>query len=381
MAGVSAVRFPHSWSDLNVVLGHDWLVGMRGGERVVELLCAGFPRAPMYTLVHDPASVSAVINAHPIHTPPAARFIPMFASHYRYLLPVLPALVETLKVPEADLILSTSHCVVKGIKPVGRTRHLCYCFTPMRYAWLFYSEYFGTSGLKKSVLTRILARLRDWDRRTSDRVDRFVAISQHVRARIRDFYGRDADVVYPPVNTSYWTPAHSPPGNYDLLVSALVPYKRVDLAVRAYQRTDRRLLVVGTGPQARELRRIASSNVSFLGWRTDNEILGLYRGCRLLVFPGEEDFGIVPVEAQACGRPVVAYARGGALETVREGETGLFFKQQTEEALVDAVEKCAAVDWDPNVIRINAERFSAERFISDLSASISECLQTRQAER
>jgi hypothetical protein len=205
-------------------------------------------------------------------------------------------------------------------------------------------------------------------------VDRFVAISEHIRARIQAAYGREADVVYPPVAVDRWTPRPGPPGAYDLVVSALVPYKRVDLAVRAYSRLGFPLRVVGTGGEQKRLRALAGPNVTIAGWQPDERILEEYRGCRALVFPGEEDFGIVPVEAQACGKPVIALARGGALETVREGVTGVFFREQTEQALLAAVRECARRAWDAAAIRAHAEQFGPDRFLAGLTACIERCL-------
>jgi glycosyltransferase involved in cell wall biosynthesis len=220
-------------------------------------------------------------------------------------------------------------------------------------------------------LRPLLARLRRWDRAVSVRVDRFVAISAHVQRRIHAFYGRDSDIVYPPVDTERCTPGPSDDGEFDLVVSALVPYKRVDLAVRAYaQLPGRRLVVVGVGTDQSALQRIAPPNVTFLGWQTDDAVLDLYRRCRLLVFPGEEDFGIVPLEAQACGRPVVAYGCGGVLETVRDGETGIHFHAQTPDCLADAVNRCGATTWDRSAIRRHAEKFSVSVFIAGLESAM-----------
>ena len=365
-----------------VIMAHDWLTGMRGGERVLEVLCRSFPQASIYTLIHNPAAVSDVINAHPVMTSWLQR-VPGIRQHYRYFLPFFPGAIERLQPMAADLLISTSHCVAKGLRPPQGARHLCYCFTPMRYAWLFYEEYFGGNPLKKMALTPYLSRLRAWDRATCNRVDRFVALSRHVQKRILTFYGREADVVYPPVNTSFWTPA-SPEvactdaqranGAYDLIVSALVPYKKIELAVRAYTRLGYPLKIVGTGTQYTRLRRMAGARIEFMGRLDDERIRDLYRHCRLLVFPGEEDFGIVPVEAQACGRPVVAYGIGGVLETVLDGQTGIFFHAQTEAALLAAIEQGAATMWDPVAIRANAERFSEANFISGLTASIARCM-------
>ncbi|MBI2441949.1 MAG: glycosyltransferase [Lentisphaerae bacterium] len=365
-----------------VILAHDWLTGMRGGERVLEVLCRLFPRAPLYTLLHNPEAISADINAHKVTTS-WLQYVPFIRKNYRYFLPFFPGAIERLRAASADLLISTSHCVAKGLPPPPGARHLCYCFTPMRYAWGFYEEYFGRNPLKKKALQPFLNRLRDWDRRTNDRVDLFVALSRHVQRRIRSFYGRDADVVYPPVNLSFWTPAPEAADNaqrsdgaYDLIVSALAPYKKIDLAVRAYNRLGFPLKIVGAGTEYQRLRRIAREHIQFLGRLDDEQIRNLYRYCRALVFPGEEDFGIVPVEVQACGRPVVAFGYGGALETVVDGQTGVFFQTQTEGDLLEAVEQAAATRWNPATIRANAMRFSEENFISGLTASIARCMGT-----
>ena len=368
------VTFPPNWSGLNVALAHDWLTGMRGGERVIEWLCRGFPRAPIYTLIHDPARISATINAHPVHTS-ALQHVPGIARRYRYFLPLYPAAVAGLPVPDADVLISTSHCVAKSLRVRPGARHLCYCFTPMRYAWLFHDEYLGRNPLKRALAAPVLAALRHWDRATAARVDRFVTLSHHVQDRIRRFYGRDADVVYPPVDVDYFTPGGAEePDGFDLIVSALVPYKRVDLAVRVYTQLGRPLKIAGTGTGFAALQKIAGPNIEFLGWQGDEQLRELYRRCRLLVFPGEEDFGIVPLEAHACGRPVVALARGGALETLVEGSTAVFFHEQTEPALAAAVQAAAAQRWSRAVIRQQAERFAPQQFIDGIAASLEKCL-------
>ncbi len=366
------LRFPPEWNRLEVTLSHDWLTGMRGGERVLELLCEGFPRAPLHTLLHVAGSVSPPIAAHPIQSS-WLQHVPGIARHYRRYLPVFPATIGARAPVGGDLLISTSHCVAKGLRTRPGTRHLCYCFTPMRYAWTFHDEYFGGNALKKALAMPVLAALRRWDRRTAPRVDRFVAISEHVRARIRAFYGREADVVYPPVDTQRCTPGPNVPGRFDLVVSALVPYKRIDLAVRAYGRIGFPLKIVGLGGEANRLRAMAPPNVDIMGWLPDDAVRDLYRQCRLLIFPGEEDFGIVPLEAQACGRPVVAYRRGGALETIVDGVTGMFFDTQSEDALAAAVARAADHAWDPDSIRTHAERFGPQRFIDQLAESIRRC--------
>jgi len=366
-------EYPENWKEMNIVLAHDWLTGMRGGERVLELLCSGFPAATVCTLIHNRTAISDTINSHPIVTSSLQR-LPGVVGYYRYLLPFMPSAIERMSPPESDLIISTSHCVAKGLKSRPGTRHLCYCFTPMRYAWTFYDEYFGGNTVKKMFLKPVLARMRAWDRSASDRIDRFVAISEHVRKRIREFYDRDADVVFPPVDLDYYTPGGQVAADFDLVVSALVPYKRIDLAVRAYTRTGYPLKIIGVGTETNALKKLAGGNIEFLGWQSYGVIREMFRNCRQLIFPGEEDFGLVPVEVQACGRPVVAFGRGGILETVNEGESGIFFESQTEDALIAAVEHSAAMKWDLETIRKSALRFSIGNFISGLDESISRVL-------
>ena len=366
---------------LDVILSHDWLLGTRGAERVLEVLCATFEYAPVYTLLYDRSVSGPLVNRHAVRTSLLQRVPGITArrrgrgSFYRYFLPVFPFAIEQFRLPEVDIVISSSHCVAKGVRPKGHSKHLCYCLTPMRYAWLFYDEYFGVNPVKRVLLAPILAALRRWDRRSSQRVDRFVAISTCVRERIRQFYERDADVVFPPVDTDRLTPGGGNAGSYDLIVSGLSPLKRIDLAVSVYNRTGARLKIIGAGPLMAHLRGTAKSNIEFLGEVGDEAVLEAYRGCRMLVFPGIDDFGLVPVEAQSCGKPVVAFAQGGALDTVEEGVTGVFFREQTTESLHEAVEVCASKNWDRIAIRAGAERFGVDRFRRELAASIERCME------
>jgi len=363
-------KYPDNWKTKKVILAHDWLTGMRGGERVLEILCDGFPKAPVYTLFRNQAAISEKINSHPVWTS-YLQFFPGITKQYKNLLPLFPGAIELMRPENADLLISTSHCVAKALPHEKDCKHLCYCFTPMRYAWLFFDEYFGNKPVFRYLAKPILAWLRRWDKRTASSVDVFVAISEHVRKRIKNFYGRDADVVYPPVDTDTWTPSPVPTLNsYDLVVSALVPYKRVDLAVKAASKTGFPLKIVGTGNEFNTMLPMAGKHVEFLGYKSDAEILELYRNCRMLIFPGEEDFGIVPVEAQACGKPVVAFAKGGALETIVDGVTGVFFQEQSVESLTAAMVLCAAKKWDPISIRKHAQKFDTQVFIDNLNKVI-----------
>lgn len=370
----TGVTYPAQWKDMRVALAHDWLTGMRGGEKCLELIAKGFPAAPLYVLLHKRGSVSATIENRRIHTS-ALQAIPGISRYYRYFLPTFPLAIRTLGHPDAELLISTSHCAAKGLPVRAGTKHLCYCFTPMRYAWTFHDEYFGASRVKQALLAPPLAMMRVWDKSNSSNVDRFVAISRHVQKRIEQFYGRESDVVYPPADTDFYTPdSQERREDIDLIVSALVPYKRVDLAVSAYAKSGRRLLVVGTGTEFEKLRAAAGPNITFLGWQSNEAIRKLYRTCRFLVFPGEEDFGIVPVEAMACGMPVLAFARGGAMETVAPGTTGMFFEKQTAESLNACRRDAGDASWDEAAIRKHAERFSQQAFIDGLDASMRRCL-------
>ena len=346
---------------------------MRGGERCLELLCRGFPNAPVYTLIHNREKISDAINRHSI-TPSPLQKIPGIFKNYRWFLPFFPSAIRSFSPPDCDLLISTSHCVAKALPLKPGTKHLCYCFTPMRYAWTFHDEYLGERSLKRTLAAPVLARLREFDRENSAGVTRFVAISGHVRDRIQKFYGREADVVYPPVDTDFYTPLTGARGDYDLIVSALVPYKKVDLAVRAYAKIGFPLKVIGTGTEFEKLKSQAARNIEFLGWKSDEDVREFYRRCRCLIFPGEEDFGIVPIEAQSCGKPVVAFRRGGLVETIVDGATGIFFDEQNEDALAAAVSRAESKRWDIAAIRTNAERFSMQRFIDGMDAALRRCM-------
>jgi glycosyltransferase involved in cell wall biosynthesis len=352
-----------------VALVHDWLTGMRGGERCLEVFCELFPSADLYTLLHVPGSVSAAIESRRIVTSFIQR-LPRAERRYRHYLPLFPAAVRSFDLRGYDLVLSSSHAVAKSVRVPAEALHVCYCFTPMRYVWDLYDDYFGPrSGLAARVLMPpVAAWLRRWDRRTAAGVHQFVAISRFVADRIRRAYGRDADVIYPPVDVSRFR-VDDAPGEFYLVVSALTPYKRVDLAVEACNRLGRRLVVVGTGSEDRRLRALAGPTVELLGWRDDAQTAELYARCRALLFPPLEDFGITPLEAMAAGRPVIAFGEGGARETVvppggGEPPTGLFFAHQTAEDLVDAIRRfeASAQQFEPKALRRRAETFDRPLF-------------------
>lgn len=367
-------NFPNNWKNINVGLCHDWLTGMRGGERVLELLCQAFPEAAISTLIAKPEAVSEIINSHPIYTSKLQK-IPNISKSYRKFLPIMPMAVRTIPKPNCDLLITTNHCVAKAIPIHEHTKHICYCFTPMRYAWTFYEEYFGSNPIKAAFVKPMLATLRHWDKKTASNVTQFVAISKHIQKRIKNFYGLDSEIVYPHVEIDKWTISKSKPTkDYDLIVSALVPYKKVDLAVQAYNKSGFPLRIIGTGSGLDALKAIAKNNITFLQRQSDESILQHYRNCRMLIFPGEEDFGIVPLEAQACGRPVVAFNKGGATETIIKNVSGVFFNEQNVTSLNEAIEKCAAADWNPEEIRANAEKFGPDNFIDGMNNVINKVM-------
>ena len=353
-------------SDLRVALVHDWLTGMRGGEKVLEVLCELYPDATLFTLLHNKGAMSPTIENMRVQTS-FVQTLPFKEDHYRHYLPLFPRAIESFDFSGYDLIVSTSHCVAKGAKPVGNALHICYCFTPMRYVWEQYAEYFGKgrAGIAtRTAMALVAPGLRNWDVRASSRVHFFVADSENVARRIERYYARAADVIHGPVNTSLFKPSGNP-GDYYLMVTALVPYKRVDLAVDTFNQLGVRLVIIGSGPDEEKLKAKAASNIEFLGWEGDEILAKFYANCRALIFPGIEDFGIVPLEAMASGRPVIAFAQGGALETVvgnGENPTGVFFYEQSVDALKKAIKEFESRQFDSTAIRKHAEKFDRKRF-------------------
>jgi glycosyltransferase involved in cell wall biosynthesis len=356
---------------LKVGLVHDWLTGMRGGERVLEVLCECFPQASLHTLLHVPGTVSPTIERHRPQTS-FLQQIPGIARLYRHLLPLYPLAIETLDVGTPDLVISTSHCAAKSVPTRPGTRHLCYCFTPVRYAWDQFDAYFGperVGRVRSAVMRRLLDRFARWDQRTSVRPDRYVAISQYVARRIGRYYNRRSAVVYPPVDTKYFTPGTAGREGFALVVSALVPYKRVDVAVGACRKLGVPLRIVGQGPEARALSRLGGPGVEFLGGLVDADVREMYRRAAVVLLPGEEDFGLVPVEAQACGTPVVALARGGATETVVDGRTGALTGEGVD-ACAAGIKRMLDQPPAPAACRAQAERFSTERFVQEITDAV-----------
>ncbi len=349
------------YAPYRVALVHDWLTGMRGGEKCLEVLCELFPDAPIFTLLAYPEQLSRTIRRHEIRTSFLQR-LPFARNGYRNYLPLFPRAIESFDLDEFDLVISTSHAVAKGVIPAARALHVSYVHTPMRYIWNMFDAYFGKNqvgSIKRAFIGYAAKRLRRWDVASFERVDHFIANSHHVRKRIEQYWQRTAEVIYPPVDVGRFQVSHEP-GEYFLVVSALVPYKRVDIAIEACNKIHHPLRIIGDGPEKERLKALAGPTVRFEGWLSSDEISAGFQHCKALLFPGEEDFGIVPVEAMACGKPVVAFGVGGATETVVEGQTGVFFRKQCAEALIEAIRDLESRTWRPEMIRKHAESFDRE---------------------
>jgi glycosyltransferase involved in cell wall biosynthesis len=375
-----------TWSnELRIAIVHYWFVARRGGERVVEALAEMFPQADFYTLVLDRKALAPALQTRTFTTS-FLQALPGSKHYYRKLLPLFPLALEQFRLDDYDLVISSESGPAKGVLTRGDTCHICYCHTPMRYIWDAYHRYRQASGLiARTAFSLVAHYMRNWDFATASRVDHFIANSENVASRIRKHYRREARVINPPVNISsgYISDAVE---DYYLVVGQLVDYKRIDLAIEACNRLARPLRIIGHGEQYKRLRRLAGPTVQFLGSQPDEDVHKNYSRCRALLFPGEEDFGIVPVEAQSFGRPVIAYGRGGALETVRGlfteelkdplNSTGIFFREQSVESLVNAIKALEAIEsrLDPEFIRTQVERFDVSRFKAEMSEFIAEKL-------
>jgi len=372
---------------MRVAIVHDWLTGMRGGEKVLEILCEMFPQAEIFTLFYNKGKLTPIIENRKIHVSFLQNF-PFARNKYRNYLPFFPAAIERFNLRGFDLVLSSSHCVAKGARPQKNAYHICYCYTPMRYVWFFFDAYFGhCSPIKKSMLSIISNYLKRWDLATTSRVTDFVAISETVRTRIQNIYKRDAHVIYPPVDVGKFNLApQKPREDFYLCVSALVPYKRIDVLVEAFNvMKDKKLYIVGEGNSRAELEKIAKgANITFLGRQSDGVLCDLYQRARGFIYTAEEDFGIAPLEAQATGLPVIGFSKGGLLETViplrganrTQPPTGIFFHAQETHALIGAVEEFEKRkgEFVPEALRANSLRFSESQFRRSMNEFIQRSL-------
>ncbi len=362
---------------MRIALVHDWLNQQGGAEQVLETLVDLYPSVPIYTSIFWRQAMPVDYGAWDVRTSFMDR-LPLVKRHHQPFLPLYPLAFESFDFSGYDLVLSNKSGFCHGIITSEETCHICYCLTPTRYLWDFrhYAQREDIGRAGQALLQPILSYLRLWDRLAADRVDHFIAISRTVKERIARLYRRDSVVIHPPVDTERFCPADGRLDDYYLIVSRLVPYKRVDLAVRAMTKLDRPLLVVGEGRDQASLEKMAGPSVTFAGRVSDQELVSLLASCRAFIFPGLDDFGIAPVETMASGRPVIAFAGGGALDSVVEGETGLFFHHQTPEDLAAAIERFEALDFDSTAIRRHAERFGRPVFEKKLTAFVEEALET-----
>lgn len=374
-----------NFDDLRVAIIHYWFVGLGGGERVVDALAEMFPQADIFTLLLNPSSLSPTLRSRKI-TSSFLQRVPGAKRYYQKLLPLFPLAIENLPVDDYDLVISSESGPAKGVLTRPGVCHICYCHTPMRYVWDMYRSYqTGVPGgkLGRALYSIIAHYVRQWDYATSARVDYFVANSRNVAARIRKYYRREAEVIHPPVEMdSYSLSVDRGHQDFYLVVSRLVPYKRIDLAIAACNELRRPLVVIGDGEARAALQRMAGPSVRFLGFQPDEVVREHYQRCRALLFPGEEDMGLTPIEAQASGRPVIAFGRGGALETVQgffsgdatcvESYTGVFFKEQSANSLLEAIRTFESVEsrFCPTYIRSQVERFDTSRFRTEMGAFI-----------
>lgn len=358
-----------------IAIVHDWLVVSAGGESVLRDLLVAFPEARVFSLIEKLTETDrADLGLGVVHTS-VLQHVPGIAQRYRQFLPVMPLAMRSLDVSDFDIVISVSHAVAKGIRTHDRQLHLCYCLSPMRYAWDLREQYLQESGLNGTARGRVarllLNRLQRWDAKNSKDVDEFLTLSNYIRERIQRAYQRDAAVIYPPVDTDFFTPSGEARGEYYITASRFVPYKRIDMIAEAFaDLPDRRLVIVGTGPDDAKIRALAGPNVESLGYQSRTALRRLLQGARAFVFAADEDFGIAPVEAQACGIPVIAFGRGGATETVRGLDaaepTGLLYGEQSAEGLAEAIRTFESASgqgrFSTDACRRNAERFSRERF-------------------
>jgi len=349
-------------SNPKIAIVCDWLTNFAGAERCILALHELFPLAPIYTTIFSPKKMPEFAGAD--IRPSFLQNWPLAKKRWQIYLPLMPAAIESLDLRGFDVIISTSHAVAKGIITKPEQLHICYCFTPMRYAWVDQNAYIKESKFIwpiKKFIPHLLSYLRVWDRAASERVDKFVAISKYVARRIEKFYERKADVIYPPVNGNLYSISDQV-DDYFLVVGRQVPYKRTDIVVEAFNNLRIPLKIIGEGPEIRRLKKIAKANIDFLGRLSDRETKKYYSHAKAFIFPQEEDYGITPLEAMASGRPVIAYRGGGALETIIEGITGTFFDEQTAPCLVDAIRHFDPERYNPLLVRQHALKFDVSNF-------------------
>jgi len=354
---------------MRVALVHYWLTNMRGGERVLKAFADMFPDADIFTHVVDPSRISEGLKAHKIETSFISK-LPFAVKHYQKYLPFMPRALEQIDLSAYDLVISSESGPAKGVIPRPDSFHMCYCHSPMRYIWDLYHEYNDSAGfLARRVFPGIAHRLRTWDATSAMRVDEFVANSSFVAKRIEKYYRRNSEVIFPPVATAAFSQqGFVEPEDYYLAAGEFVGYKRFDVAVDAFTQMGKKLLVIGDGEQRKDLEKRAGDKVKFLGRVSFDELKKHFAACQALVFPGEEDFGMIPVEVMAAGRPVIAYGRGGALDTISPGISGHLFQDQSVSGLIEAVKEFEGMTFSPEALRQHSENFGVEPFRRKVTA-------------
>lgn len=363
---------------MKVAIVHYWLVGMRGGEKVIEALCEMYPNADVFTHVYVPDEISEKIKKHRIITSFINK-LPKASRMYQKYLPLMPLALEQLDLRGYELIISSESGPAKGIIPPPGSIHICYCHSPMRYIWNMFHDYRDRSGFLTRLLMPLLAHyVRNWDAISANRVDFYIANSKTVAERLQRYYRRRSEVIHPPVAVDDFAPVKKEElGEYYLMVGELVAYKRPELAIEVFNRTGKKLVIIGGGQMLPQLRAMAQPNVTLLGSQPFDVLKHHYARCQALIFPGEEDFGIVPVEAMASGRPVIAFRRGGATETVIEGRTGVFFDTQSSESIQEAVARFETMSFETTSIVAHAKAFSRIIFEQKMRTFIMRALDNR----
>ena len=355
---------------MKVAIIHDWLTGMRGGELVLDSLLKIYPDAELFTLIYNKGTLNERIENRKIHTAFTDR-LPFKANKYRSFLPLFPTAIETLDLRGFDLVISSSHCVAKGIIPPPNAIHISYVHSPMRYVWDLYYDYFpAKSGLKFFIIQAISNYLRSWDVTSAHRVDQFTCNSKFIAKRIKKYYSRDSVVIHPPCLPEGYKVVSEKKEDFYLIVSAFAPYKRIDLAIEAFRKNGKRLVIIGGGQDEKKLKQSVPSNIEFLGGKPRAEIVEYYKKARAFIFPGLEDFGITPVESQGFATPVIAFGEGGALETVVDGKTGVFFPEQTVDSLNDAISRFEKLNFKTQDFQKSINRFTEEKFINEIKNQV-----------
>lgn len=357
-----------------IAIVHDFLLKLGGAEEVLGHIFRIFPEANVYTLLYDEAGTKKKFCKSSITTSYLQKKPTVAPRNFKLLLPKFPQAIERFDLHEYDLVISISNSFAHAVITSPQTLHICYSLSPTRYLYDWHNEYLEENklktGLKATVVKKILANLRSWDLETRDRPDAYISISEHVRKRLRKYYRLNSQVIYPPVDVKNIEPNLGEPENYYVIISRLTPYKKIDLAIKAFNQLDKSLIIIGTGEDERRLKSLAKKNIEFLGWQSKESLFEYLRNAKALIFPGEEDFGLTPIETMACGRPVIAFGKGGVTETVRDGIDGVWFNDPDSDALIEAVRKFEKLEFDPKKIRSHAERFSFEKFRDNFTKAI-----------